>query len=138
MKTVLLVKLAFMPLVAVWVAVPLLYPDASLAHAVVAWSQIAVGAAMAASVALGRPWTAAFSALEWPAEESRAVFLRINSIMSALWAAIFLGLGVARFFALPSAAYWAPVAVGAALSVVLPRLLVRRARARRAASEAGV
>jgi hypothetical protein len=133
MKTVLLVKLAFMPLLAFWVAVPLLSPDASLARAVVAWSQIATGAAMAASVALGRPWTAAFSALEWAAGEFRAMFLRINSIMSALWAAIFLGLGVARFFTLPAISYWAPIVAGTVLSIVLPRLLVGWARVQRVA-----
>jgi all-trans-retinol 13,14-reductase len=137
MKTLLLVKLALAPLVVFWIAAPWLIADPALAGATVAASQLVLGAAMATSVALGRPWTAWFSARQWPGMSRHPEFLHVNAILSALWAAMFVYLALARVLALPAAASWMPVALAAAASVWLPRILVRASLARRLEAAAG-
>jgi len=132
-KTVLLVKLAFVPLIAFWIGAPYLFADARTAELAVAGTQFLVGIAMAASVLFGRPWTALFSAAQWTGMRRDPLFLRINALMSGLWAGMFVYLAVARFAAAPPAALWAPLAIAGLFSVVLPALLVRRALARRIA-----
>lgn len=131
MKTLLLVKLAFVPLIAFWIGAPWLFADARTAALAVAASQLLLGLAMATSVALGRPWTMLFSAAQWSGVRGNPLFLRINSIMSALWAGMFVYLAAARFLALPAAANWLPLAAAAVLSVFLPQALVRWTLARR-------
>lgn len=131
MKTVLLVKLAFLPLAAFWFGATWLFGDARTAAVAVAASQLLLGLAMATSVALGRPWTMLFSASQWSGMRHEPLFLQINAIMSGLWAAMFLYLAGARFAGAPTIATWAPLAAAALLSVALPALLVRRALARR-------
>ena len=133
MKTLLLAKLAFLPLAAFWFGAPWLFADARHATVAVAASQLLLGLAMAASVALGRPWTTLFSAAQWSGMQRDPLFLRINALMSGLWAAVFVYLAAARFAAAPAIALWSPLAVAALLSVALPALLVRRALVRRIA-----
>jgi len=133
MKTLLLVKIAFVPLVAFWAGAPYLFGDARVAALAVAASQLAVGLAMAASVLAGRPWTALFSARQWSGASEDPLFLRVNAVMSALWAGMFVYLAAARFLQLPAAATWAPLAAAMLLSVLLPQFLVRRALAKRLA-----
>jgi all-trans-retinol 13,14-reductase len=132
-KTLVLVKLALVPLVAFWAGAPYLFSDARTAALVVAASQLLVGVAMAASVLFGRPWTALFSAKEWNGARGDPLFLHVNSIMSALWAGMFVYLAAARFLQLPAATTWAPLGAAMLLSVLLPQALVRRALARRIA-----
>lgn len=134
MKTLLLVKMAFVPLVAFWIGAPYLFEDARTAALTVAGTQLLVGIAMAASVLTGRPWTALFSAAQWSGVNRDPLFLRINNLMSALWSGMFFYMAAARVLAAPSAAIWVPLALASALSVILPGLLVRRALARRLAA----
>ncbi len=131
MRTVLLAKRAFLPLAAFWLLAPLLIADARTAAAAVAASQLALGLAMAASVALRRPWTMLFSASQWRGMRSDPLFLRINALISGLWAAVFLYLAAARYAAAPALATWLPLAVAILASAALPAILVRRALARR-------
>jgi all-trans-retinol 13,14-reductase len=131
MRTVLLVKLAFLPFAAFWIGAPWLFADARTAALAVAASQLLLGFAMAASVALGRPWTMLFSASQWSGLRRDPLFLRVNALMSALWAVVFLYLAGARYAAAPALATWLPLAVAIVASAALPALLVRRALARR-------
>jgi len=103
-KTLLLVKLAFVPLLAFWIGAPYLFADARSAALAVGATQFLLGVAMAASVLLGRPWTALFSASQWSGVNREPLFLRINAIMSGLWAAMFLYLAGARILAAPPVA----------------------------------
>jgi len=130
-KTLLLVKLAFVPLATFWIGAPWLFSDARIAAVAVAGSQFVLGVAMAASVALRRPWTMIFSAAQWSGAQRDPLFLRINAIMSGLWAAMFVYLAGTRLLAAPAIASWLPLAAAGLLSVVLPQLLVRRALSRR-------
>jgi all-trans-retinol 13,14-reductase len=130
-KTVLLVKLAFLPLAVFWFVAPLLFSDARSAAVAVSATQLLLGLAMAASVAFNRPWTMAFSASQWPGMQSDPVFLQINAGMSGLWAVVFLYLAGARYTAAPAVATWLPLLLAVLASLVLPALLVRRALARR-------
>jgi phytoene dehydrogenase-like protein len=136
-KTLLLVKLAFVPLLAFWIGAPYLFADARSAALAAGGTQLLLGIAMATSILLGRPWTALFSAPQWPGLQREALFLRINAIMSGLWAAMFLYLGGARIVAAPPVATWLPLAAATVLSVLLPPLLVRQALARRIAAQEG-
>jgi hypothetical protein len=95
-KTLLLVKLAFVPLAAFWIGAPWIFSDARTAAVAVAGSQLLLGLAMAASVALRRPWTMIFSAAQWAGAQRDPLFLQINAIMSGLWAAMFVYLAGAR------------------------------------------
>jgi len=108
MRTVLLVKLALLPLAAFWFGAPWLFADARSAALAVATSQLLVGLAMGASVALGRPWTMLFSARQWSGMQRNALFLRINALLSGLWAGMFVYLASARWFDAPAIASWLP------------------------------
>lgn len=83
---------------------------------------LSVGAAW--SVAMGKPWTAAFSAAEYGGASRTPLFLLVNMIMSAFWAVLFAWLGVAVILDLPAIANWLPAAFGALVSIVLPRAIV--------------
>lgn len=113
------------------IAAALLLDWPPVAGQAVAWSQLGLGAGAAASVLLGRPWTASFSAREWSGVERDPLFLRINAFISALWAVVFLYLALARFAAFPPAATWLPPAMAVAASMLLPRAWVRASLARR-------
>lgn len=134
MKTLLLVKLAFLPLVAFWIGAPWLFAEARTAALAVAASQLLVGFAMAASVLVGRPWTALFSGAQWSGTKEDPLFLKVNAVMSGFWAAMFLYLATARFFEWAPMATWLPLATAMGLSVLLPQVMVRRALAKRIAS----
>ncbi len=131
MRTVLLAKIAFLPLATFWFLAPLLLADARAAALAVAGSQLLLGIAMAASVALRRPWTMLFSASQWRGMRGDPLFLRINTLISGLWAAVFVYLAAARYAAAPALATWLPLAVAILASAALPAILVRRALARR-------
>lgn len=135
MKTLLIVKLAFLPLLAFWFGAPWVFADARTAALAVAGTQFLLGVAMAASVALGRPWTMLFSRAQWTGTHRDPLFLRVNAIMSGSWAAMFLYLAAVRALQAPPAASWHPLVAASLLSVVLPAFLVRRALARRIAGQ---
>jgi hypothetical protein len=134
-KTLLLAKLAFLPLAAFWFGAPWLFADARTAALAVAGTQFLLGLAMAASVAFGRPWTMLFSASQWSGMQRDPLFHRINALMSGLWAGVFVYLAVARCAGAPALATWVPPAAAGILSVALPALLVRHALSRRIADE---
>ncbi len=92
-----------------------------------AWSHLGLAAGMAASIVVGRPWTAAFSASAWSAGTRDPLFLSVNSVMSGLWSAVFAYLALARFLLLPQAASTVPLVIAAILSAFLPLALVRHA-----------
>jgi len=80
-----------------------------------------------ASVFAGRPWTADYARAQYQGIEADPLFLRINTVLSALWAAFFLWLAVARALHLPAVASWLPLLAGMAVSAQLPHFWVRRA-----------
>ena len=134
MKTLLLVKIAFLPLVALWVLAPYMFSSPRTAVLAIAGSQLLVAVAMAWSVLLGRPWTALFSATQWSGANRDPLFLRINTVISGLWAAMFFYLASARFLELAAMATWLPLAAAILASAILPTFLVHRALAKRIAS----
>ncbi|MCY6383088.1 phytoene desaturase family protein [Hoeflea prorocentri] len=83
---------------------------------------LAVGAA--ASVAIRKPWTAAFSASEYGGASQTPLFLLVNMIMSAFWAVLFAWMGIAVILGLPAIANWLPAAFGAIVSIALPKAIV--------------
>jgi len=94
---------------------------------------IAAGLLMALGVVIGRPWTAAISATDWPGMTADTVFLRVNRGMSLLWAAAVAWIGVAASVGLHPAARWAPLAAAIGLSLWLPRRWVQAALQKRLA-----
>ncbi|MDX2204746.1 MAG: NAD(P)/FAD-dependent oxidoreductase [Hyphomicrobiaceae bacterium] len=95
----------------------------------------ALAAGAAVSIAIGRPWTAEFSAGEYQGASRSPLFLAINTQISGLWAILFTWFALAAFLKLPSLATTGPLVLGAIASVLLPRLLVRRGLARMAAGD---
>ncbi len=89
-------------------------------------TQLALGVGMAASVALSRPWTAALAAASWRGVESSPLFIQINRILSLLWAAVFLCIGIFQIAHWPLVIRWAPIAIGVVASVMLPKRWVKR------------
>lgn len=94
-----------------------------------------LSAGAAASLVIGRPWTSEFSASEYADVAASPLFLSINNRISGLWAVLFGWLAVAAALALPSWASLAPTLIGALLSIVGPRLLMRRGLAAMAAGD---
>lgn len=109
-------------------------PAAPVAAQRVAWSFLLLGGACAASVLAGRPWTGAYAAAAWQGVDRTPLFQQINRFVSALWAALFCYAGIARLAGFAPALAWAPLGLGIAASVLLPRLLVRRHLRRRLAA----
>ncbi len=94
-------------------------------NAALALGFLGLGIGTGASVVVGKPWTASFSAGAYQGAERNPLFLRINSLLSGLWSALFLYFAVARLGALPSLASWIPLAVGIGVSVALPGIWVK-------------
>ncbi len=86
-----------------------------------------LAAGAAASLVIGRPWTAEFSAAQYAEVARSPLFLSINMRISALWAVLFGWLALAAAMGWPAWASLGPTAVGAVLSIVGPKLLMRRA-----------
>ena len=93
------------------------------AHGVL-FGGLALGAA--ASLAVGRPWTAEFSAADYQGATATPLFQSINRQISALWAGLFAWLAVGGVLGAPAWLHWGPMAFGAAASVLGPKLLMRR------------
>ena len=96
-----------------------------------ALAYLGLGAGMAVSVRMSRPWTAAFSASAWAGAKGNPLFVSVNSTMSTLWSLVFIYLAFARLLAFPSAASWIPLAAAMLLTPFLPVALVRRGLAQR-------
>jgi phytoene dehydrogenase-like protein len=79
-----------------------------------------------ASLWLGQPWTAAFSAADQGGAAATRLFFQINRLISGLWAALFAWLGLAAALALGPVLQWGPLALGVLASIVLPEMLMRR------------
>jgi len=94
---------------------------------------LALGAAV--SVVIRKPWTATFSAAEYGGASRTPLFLAVNMAMSAIWAVLFAWLGVAAIVEAPPFATWAPVVLGAVISVFLPKLIVTVSLRRAAAGD---
>lgn len=93
-----------------------------------------LGAFAAATVLLGRPWTAEFSRADYASEASNPLFVMVNMIVSGVWSALFLLLAVASALKAGLAVTLAIVIFGAVISMVGPKLLIRQALARRIAA----
>ena len=107
------------------------------ARAAVALGFLGLAIGTAASVIVKRPWTAAYSRAQYQGADQDPLFLRINTVLSAMWSAIFFGLALARFYAAGPLASGLPVVAGIAISVFLPRLWVRRSLQQRIDQQAG-
>ena len=88
---------------------------------------LALGIGAAVSVAIGRPWTAEFSAGEYQGAAVTPLFKSVNMTISAMWAGLFGWMALASLVGMPALAHWLPVAAGGVASVLLPKILVRRA-----------
>ena len=91
-------------------------------------------ALLMASLALGalislvqrKPWTSEFSASAHGGAAASPLFLRINMVISALWAVLFGWLALGFYLHLHPATHWGPLALGGVASIVLPKWLMRR------------
>ncbi|RTL69962.1 MAG: FAD-dependent oxidoreductase [Hyphomicrobiales bacterium] len=91
---------------------------------------LALGATV--SIAIGRPWTGEFSAGEYQGASASPLFRIINAQISGVWAVLFAWFALASFLALPSLATTIPMVLGGIASVLMPRVLVKRALIRMA------
>lgn len=98
-----------------------------LSNAIVLAS-LAIGAW--ASLAMGRPWTAAFSASDFEEVSTSPLFLAVNRDISLLWAVLFSWLAFASALKFPAVAHYGPVISGGLATTILPRILVQRGLAR--------
>lgn len=76
-----------------------------------------------ATVVLRRPWTAEFSRAAYPHATENPLFIRINMIISSMWAALFLLLALAHLLRAGPAVTYGIVVAGGLASVYGPRLL---------------
>jgi len=107
-----------------------LFPDVVRGEAI-ALSMIGLAIYAMATVLLGRPWTAEFSRAAYPEDAASAMFIRINMILSALWAVLFLAIAVSARLHGGYFVKTAIVVIGAIASIYGPRLLIRALGARR-------
>lgn len=84
------------------------------------------------TVILRRSWTSEFSRAAYPTDAGSAVFVRINMILSALWAVLFLAIAVAEILNGGRIMNIAIVVIGGIASVFGPKLLIRAFGAQRA------
>ena len=101
-----------------------LFPDVVRTEAI-ALAFVGLTAYATATVILGRPWTAEFSRGAYPGAASSPVFVRINMILSAFWAALFLLIAVAEELNGGLFVKTAIVAIGAVASIYGPKLLIK-------------
>uniref|UniRef100_Q07QP6 Amine oxidase n=1 Tax=Rhodopseudomonas palustris (strain BisA53) TaxID=316055 RepID=Q07QP6_RHOP5 len=87
-------------------------------------ASLALGALI--SVVRQKPWTSEFSASAHGGAAASPLFLRINMLISALWAVLFGWLAFGFYFHLHPATHWGPLALGGVASIVLPKWLMRR------------
>ena len=111
----------------------LLFPDA-VADSALTLALIGLGVFAAASVLVRRPWTAEFSRAEYVNEASDPLFIAVNIIVSGAWGALFLLLAAASALKAGLAVTLAIVMFGADISMVGPKVLIRKALARRFAA----
>jgi hypothetical protein len=102
----------------------LLLPDVFKPH-VAPLAFVALAAYATATVLLRRPWTMEFSRAAYLESANTPVFMRINMILSTLWAVLFLLIAVDFAFHGGFIAKSAIVGIGAAASVYGPNLLRR-------------
>lgn len=86
------------------------------------------------TVILRKPWTAEFSRAAYAEATRDPLFLSINMLLSALWAALFLLLALAHDLKAGGLVTTAIVFFGAVASIVGPRFLIRLVLARRSRS----
>jgi len=76
-----------------------------------------------ATVVRRQPWTSEFSRAAYPQAGDSPLFSRINMILSALWAVLFLLLALAHMLSAGLIVTYGIVVVGAFASIVGPRML---------------
>ena len=91
-----------------------------------ALSFVALALACAVSVLRGSPWTATYARTAYEGMSHSALFMRVNTVLSSAWAAIFAWVGLAHLAQWPGVLAWLPVVIGAVGSIVMPRVLVAR------------
>jgi phytoene dehydrogenase-like protein len=92
-----------------------------------------LGLVAAVSVALKRPWTADYSRAAFSAESASPIFVAVNMMISAFWAALFLVDSVILALKLGGLATAAVFVFGAVVSIFGPRALIRFALERQIA-----
>lgn len=85
---------------------------------------LAVGTGL--SVLTGRPWTADYARAQFQGATNDPLFVRINSLLSAMWSVLFAWLAFANFEGMGPAALWLPTVIGSVTSVLLPNWWVQR------------
>ncbi|WP_315724020.1 MULTISPECIES: NAD(P)/FAD-dependent oxidoreductase [unclassified Bradyrhizobium] len=94
----------------------------------------ALGVISFGSLAVGRPWTADYSRGSYADSASTPQFQLINMLMTGLWGALFLVLGLCRWAGVSSWITTAIVVGGALVSIFGPRFAIRQALQRIRAS----
>jgi hypothetical protein len=83
-----------------------------------------------ASVILARPWSTEFSRAAYPEAVGDPIFFRINMIMSALWAALFMLVAITEEMTGSRVLRFAIIGLGAVVTIFGPELLRRKLSAR--------
>jgi all-trans-retinol 13,14-reductase len=87
-------------------------------------SYVALGAAFALTVIMGKPWTALYSATQWNEFSSTPTFKRVNEIISAVWAGFFMATGGGQFLHAPGYYFGILFFAGTIFSVLAPPVLI--------------
>jgi hypothetical protein len=87
-------------------------------------SFVLVGASFALTVIMGKPWTALYAGSQWNQFGAIPAFKRVNEIISALWAGIFISTGGGQLLHAPGYYFGILFLVGAIFSVLGPPMLV--------------
>lgn len=87
------------------------------------------------SLAVGRPWTAEFSASAYKSVSASPLFFEINRAISLVWAVLFTWLAIAAALTLPPYATYAALIGGGLASGLMPPVLMRRGLSRMAAGD---
>jgi all-trans-retinol 13,14-reductase len=94
-----------------------------------------LAAGAGASLAIGRPWTAEFSAAQYAEFAQSQLFAAINRKISALWAVLFGLMAGFAFLGLPQWASLVPAGLGGLVSVLGPKVMMRRGLSAMAAGD---
>lgn len=92
-----------------------------------------LGAYATGTVVWRHPWTVEFSRAAYTHATGNPIFFQINMILSAVWAVLFFLLALVSLLKAGSIAATAIVILGAVISILGPRALIRRSLARRSA-----
>ena len=93
-----------------------------------------LGALALLTVAFGKPWTADYARAVFAAEAESPIFLRVNMLISGLWGGLFLVDAILVASGAGALATTALFALGALVSILGPRFMIRAEIARQIAA----